>query len=145
VVEPADRRISRGFLSGLRSLLAPGDPSSDLARAARIVALAGRGNRQGRQDIIQDTAQQYGELLRSFQMSLSTRTGGPTIYDLMMAVLLGLYEIVSSSETYPDQHATHVRGVSAILTSDNSPFDIHAGIELFQLANPLPLKPLFKV
>jgi hypothetical protein len=63
----------------------------------------------------------------------------------MTVVLLGLYEIVSSSESHPFEHVAHGRGVSAILLDENSTFDFLTGIQLFQLANPLILKQPLKV
>jgi hypothetical protein len=55
----------------------------------------------------------------------------------MTVVLLGLYEIASSSESHPFEHVAHGRGVSAILLDENSTFDFLTGIQLFPLANPL--------
>jgi hypothetical protein len=89
---------------------------------------------------MQKSAQQYADLLHSFQASLSQKSNGLVICDVMTVVSLGLYEIVSSSESHPFEHVAHVRGVSAILLDENSPFDFLTGIQLFQLANPLVLK-----
>ncbi|OCL02966.1 hypothetical protein AOQ84DRAFT_303720 [Glonium stellatum] len=139
-VESIDRSISRGFLDGLQSLINNAGQSSDIAQAARIVALAGIGNRTNRPDIVHQTKLIYGDLLRSFQTTLLDAVSSNTTESLMTAVLLGLYEIITSTEGNPDQHVAHVRGVSAILCSENSPFDLLAGTDLFQLGNPLLLK-----
>lgn len=94
---------------------------------------------------MQKSAQQYADILHSFQASLLQKSNGPAICDLMMVVLLGHYEISSSSESRPFEHVAHVRSVGAILLDENSRFDFLTGIQLFQLANPLILKQPLKV
>lgn len=46
---------------------------------------------------------------------------------------------MASSLDLSDQHTAHVRGVSAILSNQCSPFGLLAGLELFQLSNPIVL------
>lgn len=49
-------------------------------------------------------------------------------------------QIVTADESHYGSHGAHVTGVSAMLSSDNSPFDLRQGARLFQLANSLLLK-----
>ncbi|KIX07377.1 uncharacterized protein Z518_02030 [Rhinocladiella mackenziei CBS 650.93] len=139
--------LSRGFLDGLQLLIAHAGPSSDMAKAARIVSLAGIGNKLGRSSLLRRTRYIYGDLLHSFQATISHRDQANTVESLMTAVLLGLYEIITSNEDNPGQHPAHVQGVSAILCSDDSPFNLFAGCtQLFQLSNPIIIKePLHNV
>jgi hypothetical protein len=161
VVESADRKVSRGFLDGMPELLAAAGPLSELGQAVSIVETAVLGNQQGRLDMIDDAARRYCSLLRSFQTTLFRRETHVNIQTLMTALLLGLYEvgirpfpssaplpsanylyfqIVSSNGSSVPKHVAHVRGVCAILLSNESPFDMAGGLQLFRLGNPLLLK-----
>lgn len=93
VVESVNRRVSRGFLDGMPELLSAAGSSSELAQAAYIVETAVLGNQQGRLDMIDDAAQRYCSLLRSFQTTLLHREAHASIQNFMTAVLLGLYEV----------------------------------------------------
>ncbi|KAL7655163.1 hypothetical protein ACMYSQ_007123 [Aspergillus niger] len=143
VVCSRDSRVSRGFLDGLPSLLASVHPSSDLVRAVEIVAWATLGNKISRPDLLARARRQYTGLLCSFQDLLHCcQLRAPTVEALVIAILLGLYEIVSSDEITQEQqkHVAHVRGVCALLLSPNSPFDLLSSTQLFQVANPLLIK-----
>ncbi|PYH90622.1 hypothetical protein BO71DRAFT_387273 [Aspergillus ellipticus CBS 707.79] len=146
VVPSIDPTVSRGFLDGLPSFLHGADASSDLVMAAELVAYTSMGHRLGRPDLLDQAAQKYVGLLHSFRITLSSQIHGPTIETLVTAILLGLYEIVSGGiGSRPGQHVAHVHGVCAILSLENSPFDLFTSTQLFQVANPLilkqPLKP----
>ncbi|RFU23778.1 hypothetical protein B7463_g12560, partial [Scytalidium lignicola] len=73
-------------------------------------------------------------------MTLSVTATANTVESLITAVLLGLYEILTCTKENIGEHVTHARGVSAILSSKGSPFDLLGGMQLFQLSNPLILK-----
>lgn len=147
VVRTTDPRISRGFLDGLPSLLANAEPSSDLVQAVEIVAWASLGNRFSWPGLLVKAKKQYITLLQSFQvLLLSCQLHSPTVEALVIAILLGLYEIVSSADLLPEQqHVAHVRGVCALLLNDNSPFDLLSSTHLFQVANPLLAKGVLQV
>lgn len=148
VIHTIDPRISRGFLDGLPSLLAKAEPSSDLVHAVEIVAWASLGNRFSWHDLLLKARKQYISLLQSFQvLLLSCQVHSPTVEALVIAILLGLYEIVSSADLLSgqQQHIAHVRGVCALLSSHNSPFDLLSSTQLFQVANPLLAKGALQV
>lgn len=92
-VESNNRSISRGFLDGLRSLVDHGGPASDLSQAARIVSLAGTGNRLHRPALLHKAELKFVDLLCTFQKTLSDPTASSTVESLMTAVMLGLYEV----------------------------------------------------
>ncbi|KAL4802572.1 hypothetical protein BDV18DRAFT_163974 [Aspergillus unguis] len=146
VVHSADSSVSRGFLDGLPSLLANAEPSSHVAQATISVAWASLGNLWKRPDLLARAREQYLYTLHSFQgLMHSCQVSAPTVEALVTALLLGLYEIISSSEDQPAQeHVAHVRGVCALLLSPNSPFDLQSSMQLFQVANPLLLRQAFK-
>lgn len=148
VVCSTDPRVTRGFLDGLPALLASAHPSSDLVQAVEIVAWTSLGNQLTRPNLLARARRQYVSLLGSFQFLLqSCQLHAPTVEALVIAILLGLYEIVSSSELTPEQqkHIAHVRGVCALLLSPNSPFDLLSSTQLFQVANPLLIKHALQV
>ncbi|KAL3482776.1 hypothetical protein BJX62DRAFT_231450 [Aspergillus germanicus] len=124
VVHSANPRVSRGFLSGLPSLLVNAQSSSHVMLAIQIA--------------------QYVSLLHSFQAVLeSFQLREPTIEALMTGILLVLYEIISIHENFPGQeqeHIAHVRGVCSLMLRPNSPFDLLSSTQLFQVANPLLIK-----
>jgi len=92
-VVSADRTLSRGFLDGLESLINQVGKSSQIAQAARIVALATIGNKVCMPHLVHNTKQQYGDLLYSFHSNLPHATASNLVEVLMTAVLLGLYEV----------------------------------------------------
>ncbi|KAL2844091.1 hypothetical protein BJY01DRAFT_264094 [Aspergillus pseudoustus] len=147
-VSPTDPCISRGFLSGLPALLADAEPSSDLVCATEIVAWTSLANQTSNDDLKVKARQQYISVLHSFQGWLfSCQVHAPTAEALAIAILLGLYEIISGSDETGQQqqhHLPHVRGVCALLLTENSPFDLRSSTRLFQVANPLLTKDGFQ-
>ena len=97
--------MSWGFLDGLPSILANAHPSSDLVQDVEIVAWTSLGNQFAQSNFLVMVRRQYVSLLHSFQVLLQTcQVFGPSVEALVIAVLLSLYEIVSSGELPPEQH-----------------------------------------
>jgi hypothetical protein len=92
-VESANRNLSRGFLDGMKPLIARAGEHSDIARAAKIVSLATTGKRLGKPHFMETTRQEYGYLLSSFRSNLAHAKEANLVEVLMTAVLLGLYEV----------------------------------------------------
>ena len=136
--------LSRGFLDGLQSLIVYDGHGSELTEAAKTVSLAALGNRLQRPVLLARAKQKYSCLLGNFQSTLSNPATSKSIQALMTAVLLGLYEIITGNEYSPGMHDAHVRGVAAILDDDHSPFELSAGVRLFQLGNSMCLKEPLK-
>lgn len=105
-----DRSVSRGFLDGLETIIVYAGQSSNVAKAAKIVALAGIGNRLLRKTLVQKAERLYCELLSSFQKRLSEKTLCNTVELLVTASLIGLYEVGKSktpelqTNAYIDYH-----------------------------------------
>lgn len=93
VVVSANPAVSRGFLDGIQHLIRFAGESSDVAQAARVVALGGVANRLGRLDLLNRSRSMYGTLLRSFQKTLLDPRTSNTMESLMIATLLGIYEV----------------------------------------------------
>ena len=85
--------MSRGYLDNLGALLASGDPSSDLAKAAKAASLASLGNKLGKPGLMLRAKASYSDLLVSFRRSMSHSTASNTLESLATVVLLGLYEV----------------------------------------------------
>ena len=92
-IESSNRSLSRGFLDGIKSLIACTGESSDVARAAKTVALAGLGKRTKRAELMKRAEELYAQILLSFRTTLSHSYQSNTTETLMTAVLLGLYEV----------------------------------------------------
>ncbi|KIV87030.1 hypothetical protein PV11_02602 [Exophiala sideris] len=138
-IVPSDPSLSRGYLDGLPRLLEHCGPSSELSRVLTIVAFASYGNKYRRPEIAEKAKILYFELLQSFRSSILDVRSSNIVASLMTAVLLGIYEIISTHDSTSAAHSTHTRGVCALLSSSHSPFDIHTGAQVFQMANPLRL------
>jgi hypothetical protein len=92
-ISSKNKALSRGYLDNLGSLLAHGEPSSDLAKATKIAALANLGNKLGEPGLVYQAKLSYLDLLVSFQVTMSNPATANTIESLAAAVLLGLYEV----------------------------------------------------
>jgi hypothetical protein len=80
-------------LEGLETMLSDAGPSSNLAQAAKVVALANIGTRLGRSSLVQKATILYSDMLHSFRMMIANATMSSAAELLMTAVLLGLYEV----------------------------------------------------
>jgi hypothetical protein len=67
------------------------------------------------------------------------------VENCVFMVTLRLIQIIMATEPEPGNLTAHSRGVAAILSSENSPFDIFSDAKLFQLGNPLVLKGTLEV
>ena len=147
--------ISRGYLEGLKPMLAHALPSSDIAKAVKMLAFASFGNKIGDQHLVHLAKNMYPDTLHSFQGTMSNMATSNTTESLTTAVLLGLYEvclevtwvstffllgvtssqIISADESHPGEHCAHFRGVAGILTSQNSPFSRDPAEAAFRAAD----------
>lgn len=60
-----------------------------------MVTQACEANRVGSQDMLENTAAVYGNLLHSFQKNLPAAVASNVVQPLIIAVLLGIYEVLS--------------------------------------------------
>lgn len=91
---PKENYLSRGYLAGLETLLADTGPSSDVAAAARTVALASLANKHRDPLLSQSAGKEYSKLLRAFSITMSKPESSGTVESLTTAVLLGIYEVL---------------------------------------------------
>ncbi len=81
----------RSSIENLQTVLPHIGISSNLARAAKIGALANIGTRLGRPSLVQKAQILYSGMLPSFRTMVATMSSNAEL--LMTAVLLGLYEV----------------------------------------------------
>ncbi|UKZ93379.1 uncharacterized protein TrAFT101_008294 [Trichoderma asperellum] len=123
-------------------MISKADPNSELVQACTLVALANIGNKLGSTMHRRRAESLYSSLLRSFRLRISNEAIFATVESLITAALLGLYEIITSTGTYLGCHVAHAKGISAILVSKFSPFDLLCDGQLFQISSPIPLEDL---
>ncbi|TVY45754.1 hypothetical protein LOCC1_G003451 [Lachnellula occidentalis] len=138
----SNRDLSRGFLHGLQTMICQAGPQSELSQACTIIALTNLGRKLENDLRIKRAKGLYSLLLRSFRLSISDSAQFTTLESLITAALLGLYEVITSTDTYPGAHVGHARGVSAILLSKFSPFELLCRGKLFQVPSPILLDDL---
>jgi hypothetical protein len=74
-------------------LLNQSGSSSDLAQAAKTVALASSGTKLGRSALVHKAREMYSEMLQSLQKIILNGAMTNTAESLMTVVLLGMYEV----------------------------------------------------
>ena len=85
--------ISRGYLSGLESMLNRLGWQSDLAKACRVVAFATHGIKLARPRLARKAEMFYDDLLGSLVKAIQDPAFVNTSESLTIAMLLGLYEV----------------------------------------------------
>ncbi len=95
-ISPANRDLSRGFLSGLEVLAYRVGYQSNLVKACQAISLGGHGKTLGRTLRVKRAEMIYQELLGSFAEAI----GGRTLINIgeliRVAMVLGLYQVSAS-------------------------------------------------
>ncbi|KFY44171.1 hypothetical protein V495_03599 [Pseudogymnoascus sp. VKM F-4514 (FW-929)] len=123
-VTSTNRELSRGYLDGLEAMLSQAGHDSTLAMACRAVANANHGRKLDRPRLTAKAAVAYQDLLGSLAIAMQNPEFAETPEALMIAMLLGLYEMIVAGESHAGNHNTHARGVAAILKTEHSPLDL---------------------
>ena len=87
--------LSRGYLDGLELMLHQLGWESDLAKACKAVAFASHGSKLRRPVLKQKAEMLYHNLLGSLAKAIEDSAFATTAELLMIAMLLGLYEVFS--------------------------------------------------
>ena len=88
-----DQSLSRGYLSGLESMLHQLGWQSDLAKACKVVAFANHGIKLRTSVFTRKAEILYHGLLQSLVKAIECPASADTIESLMVAMLLGVYEV----------------------------------------------------
>ncbi|KAK0516280.1 hypothetical protein JMJ35_000883 [Cladonia borealis] len=120
--------LSRGYFDGLELMVQRLGWQSDLAKACKAVGFATHGTKLYRPGLMRKAEVFYYTLLGSLAKAIADPAFVKTTESLMIAVLLGLYEMIMAGDSYPGNHNAHARGVAAILQIENSPLELFGAI-----------------
>ncbi|KAI9148244.1 Transcription factor dbaG [Paramyrothecium foliicola] len=121
-LQPADPLLSRGYLQGVLKTIRETGTKSAVSNAARIIALEGIEFRYGRPLLRRKAQWLYQMELRAFQRRMVGQFSSRSVESICVAILFGLYEIISSVQSGDNEHSVHALGITAILRTNNSPF-----------------------
>ncbi|KAK6542745.1 hypothetical protein TWF694_006686 [Orbilia ellipsospora] len=132
---PKDSHLSRGFLSGIPSLIENENGVSNISKAARIVIYASLKNTEHGSYFAHLASIWYLDLLQSFQASMANLSAKNTIESVTIAIILGLYEMISTTTENPSDHTIHCHGAASILSNSLTPFSKNPTVGLLQGSN----------
>jgi hypothetical protein len=92
-ITPRDASMSRGYLSGLPNLVKTFGSSSNIAQAAKTVALASLGNLVKKPILLETAKLSYSRVLQTLRTTILDSNPEIIYQNFMVAVLLGLYEV----------------------------------------------------
>ncbi|QKX55326.1 uncharacterized protein TRUGW13939_02418 [Talaromyces rugulosus] len=125
-----DQAASRGFLSNLERTLHRLGPKSNLAQACRLVSGATHGIKLRRPVLTFQANHLYHELLASLALAIHDSISAIRRDEsILVAMLLGLYEIIVADSVRPGDHDAHAGGVAAMLQINNSPLSLLQAIQ----------------
>ena len=102
----ANREISRGYLDGLEGMVQQLGLQSDLAKACKVVGFAAHGIRSRRPALIQRAEDLYQDLLGTLARGIEDPAFASSTESLMIAMLLGLYEVLILSQVNDLEYIT---------------------------------------
>ena len=91
-----NQHLSRGYLHGLELLVHRLGWQSDLAKACKVVGFANHGIKLNRPVLTWKAEVLYHDVLGSLAEAIKGSTSAATSESLMIAMLLGLYEVSSA-------------------------------------------------
>ena len=93
--------LSRGYLDGLELMLQRTGWRCDLAKACKVVAFANHGIKLRRPGLTRKAEVLYHDLLGSLGKAIRNPALANTAESLMIAMLMGLYEVFLSQDWQP--------------------------------------------
>jgi hypothetical protein len=92
-ITPRDASMSRGYLSELPNLVKTFGSTSNIAQAAKTVALASLGNLVKKPIFLETAKLSYSRVLQTLRTTILDSNPEIIYQNFMVAVLLGLYEV----------------------------------------------------
>ncbi|TVY80763.1 hypothetical protein LSUE1_G007403 [Lachnellula suecica] len=120
--------LSRGFLSGLEKMAYGLGMESDLVQACKAISLGSHSKVQQRPKEIQKAELIYQKLLGSLAKAIENPPMAKTAELKLIAMLLGLYQIIMTSETDLGYHEFHAKGIAALMKIGNFPLNLLGSI-----------------
>ncbi|KAK0105409.1 hypothetical protein ONS96_004799 [Cadophora gregata f. sp. sojae] len=121
---PTNINLSRGYLAGLETMVNRLGPKSDLAKVCQAVACASHGKPERRPQIVHRAETSYHHLLGSLAKKLENPSTERFAETRLLAMLLGLYQIVMANEKDFGVHEVHASGLATLMKIDNSPLNL---------------------
>ncbi|KAH7014208.1 uncharacterized protein B0I36DRAFT_338405 [Microdochium trichocladiopsis] len=124
-------QLSRGFLSNVELMTRELGLDSHLVKACEAVACAVHGKTLNRPNLVTMAETRYQDLLGELAQLIDYSKPRDEREPWLVAMLLGVYQIVHASEEDPGSHLAHSRGLAALLGIAHSPL---------ALLQPSPMK-----
>ncbi|KIW03244.1 uncharacterized protein PV09_05465 [Verruconis gallopava] len=119
-VVPANGNLSSGYFADLEPLALRLGPNSSLVRACSAVSLASGGKVLRRPNLVRRADLLYHDVVRDISSALANRGPSYSRELELVVLLLGLYEMITSSSQKCGNHAVHFAGWAAISGIDPS-------------------------
>ncbi|KAL2859229.1 hypothetical protein BJX68DRAFT_226018 [Aspergillus pseudodeflectus] len=123
-IVPINPTLSRGFLGGLERMVHRSGLQSQVAKACMAVGYASHGVKLFRPFFVQEAEELYHELLSALAQAIRDPGAIDKEQTVVMAILLGLYEMIMARDTAPGNHAAHAGGLAALLRIENDPLSL---------------------
>ncbi|KAG4441872.1 hypothetical protein IFR05_002673 [Cadophora sp. M221] len=123
-VVSTNRNLSRGYLAGLEQMIGRLGPKSDLAKVCQAIACASHGKPGQRPQFVQRAETSYHQLLGSLARTIEESNSVNNAEPRLVAMLLGLYQMVMTNLHDHGAHEIHARGLATLLKIENSPLSL---------------------
>ncbi|KAL3459651.1 hypothetical protein BJX64DRAFT_264482 [Aspergillus heterothallicus] len=123
-IVPINPTLSRGFLGGLEPLVRRVGMHSQVARACQAVGYASHGIKLSRPFLSRKGEEAYHVLLRALAGAIRDPKAVDRRQTAVMAILLGLYEMIIARDADRGNHDAHAGGLAAVLGIDNDPLSL---------------------
>ncbi|KAL4783589.1 hypothetical protein BJX76DRAFT_368333 [Aspergillus varians] len=129
-ITPVNPEVSRGFLAGLESMVHHQGLQSQVAKACKAIAFASHGLKLNRPFLTRKAEELYHELLTTLAHAIKDPTLINRADAAVMAILLGLFEMMLADGIDSGNHRAHAGGLAALLQIENSPLALLAAVSL---------------
>jgi hypothetical protein len=119
--DSANPKLSRGFLSGLEVMIKRLGSNSDLVKACQAVAFVSSAKPLSKPDLSNRAELLYQELLGSLAKSIESPDSARAEESRVIVMLLGLYQIIMTSDTNLGNHDAHAKGLAALMKMGHFP------------------------
>ncbi|KAL2833573.1 hypothetical protein BJY01DRAFT_225053 [Aspergillus pseudoustus] len=121
---PINPTLSRGLLGRLELMVNRLGLQSQVAKACQAVGYACHGIKLSRPFLLQKAEELYYGLLSSLAHAIRDPKAVNKEETAVMAILLGLYEMVTARDANLGNHSAHAGGLAALLRIDNDPLSL---------------------
>ncbi|KAH7311921.1 hypothetical protein BKA65DRAFT_157572 [Rhexocercosporidium sp. MPI-PUGE-AT-0058] len=123
-VVSTNQNLSRGYLTSLEQMVNRLGPKSDLAKVCQAIACASHGKPEQRPQFIQRAETSYHQLLGSLARTIEGSDSFNDAEPRLVAMLLGLYQIVMANQHDHGVHEIHARGLATLMKIESSPLSL---------------------